>query len=80
MMRDQRESKVNLSAHFIRNVIAGGRLVDHPLGGENYIFKPADSMQFRLVDDKLNGHSTMVPGLSGRPAPPPATPPLASAR
>jgi hypothetical protein len=34
-------------------MIANGALVDPTLGGDNYIFKPADSMQFRLVDATL---------------------------
>jgi hypothetical protein len=50
MMRDQRESKINLSEDFALDMSANGALVEPTLGGDNYIFKPADSMQFRLVD------------------------------
>jgi hypothetical protein len=50
MMRDQRESKINLSEALLPEVIADGALVDPTLGGDNYIFKPTDSMQFWLVD------------------------------
>lgn len=33
-------------------MLASGGLVDPKLGGDNYMFKPADSLQFRLVDGK----------------------------
>jgi hypothetical protein len=50
MMRDQRKNRINLSEALLPEVIADGGLIDPTLGGENYIFKPTDSIQFRLVD------------------------------
>jgi hypothetical protein len=51
MMRDQTDSKLNLLDDFVPSVSAADAPSIPRFDSGNYIFKPTDSLQFRIVDD-----------------------------
>lgn len=51
MMRDQKDSKLNLLDDFVPSLSTADPPPIPRFDSGNYIFKPTDSLQFRLVDD-----------------------------
>ncbi len=51
MIRDQKDNKLKLFDDLVPGVVGNHAHADPRFGCRNYIFKPTDSLQIRVVDD-----------------------------